>query len=145
VISAEVTFVVNRPVEEVFAFLSDFENNLKWRASQVEVEKTSSGPIGVGTTYRLVNNVLGRRVELGATVVEYEPPWRFVSMDEGPIPVRAQRLFESVGGGTRVSLKIEADLSGFLKVAEPLLAPILKRRIEADSNQAKRFLEERAV
>jgi hypothetical protein len=38
VISADVTFEVNRPVEEVFTFLSDFENNLKWRASQVEGE-----------------------------------------------------------------------------------------------------------
>jgi hypothetical protein len=89
--------------------------------------------------------VLGRRVELGATVVEYEPPWRFVSKDDGPIPVRAQRLFEAFDGGTRVTLKVEAEPSGFLKIAEPLLAPILKRRLEADANRAKRLLDEGAV
>lgn len=144
-ISAEVEFVVNRPVEEVFAFLSDFKNNLKWRASQVEVEKTSDGPIGVGTTYRLVNNLLGRRVELGARVVEFEPNRRFASADDGPIPVAAQRIFERVEGGTRVTLIVKAEPGGILKIAEPLLGAILKRRLEADAAKAKEVLESRAV
>jgi uncharacterized membrane protein len=145
VISAEVDFVVNRPVEVVFAFLSDFENNLKWRASQVEVEKTSDGPIGVGTTYRLVNNLLGRRVDLGATVVEFEPNRRFASRDDGPIPIEAQRIFEPVEGGTRVTLIVKAEPGGLLRIAEPLLGAILKRRLEADAAKAKDVLEARAV
>jgi uncharacterized membrane protein len=145
VISAEVDFVVNRPVEDVFAFLSDFENNLKWRASQVEVEKTSDGPIGVGTTYRLVNNLLGRRVELAATVVEFEPNRRFASRDDRPVPIEAQRIFEPVEGGTRVTLIVKAELSGVLRIAEPLLGAILKRRLEADAAKAKDVLEARAV
>ena len=144
-ISAEVSFIVARPVEEVFAFLSDFENNLKWRASQVEVEKTSDGPIGIGTTYRLVNNVLGRRVELGATVVEFEPNRRFASRDDGPIPVEAQRIFESVERGTRVTLIVKADPGGLFKIAVPVLGAILKRRLKADAATAKEVLEARAV
>ena len=42
----EMSIVINRPVEEVFAFLSDFENNPKWQATSVEARKISEGPVG---------------------------------------------------------------------------------------------------
>ncbi len=31
--AVEMSIEINRPVEEVFAFLSNFENNLKWQSS----------------------------------------------------------------------------------------------------------------
>jgi polyketide cyclase/dehydrase/lipid transport protein len=67
----ESSIVINRPLVEVFAFLSDLENNLKWRTGMIEAKKTSAGPIGVGTTYRMSNNLFGRRVEGEAVVIEY--------------------------------------------------------------------------
>lgn len=98
-IKVEASIVINRPIEEVFGFLSDMENNLKWRSSQIEIKKTSEGPIGVGTTYRMVNNVLGRRLETEAEVIEYEPNRKFTSKDKsGNFPLVAQRIFEPVEG-----------------------------------------------
>ena len=46
----ELTIVINRPIEEVFGFLSNLENDIKWRSEWVETRNTSGGPLGVGAT-----------------------------------------------------------------------------------------------
>ena len=46
----------------------------------------------------------------------------------GP-PVETIRSFEPVEGGTRATIAVEADLRGVMKVAEPLLATVAKRRV----------------
>ena len=45
---------VDRPIDEVFAFLSDFENIPKWNYYVIEVRQLSEGPIAIGTTYHQV-------------------------------------------------------------------------------------------
>jgi len=42
---------IERPIAEVFAFLSDFENIPKWNYYVLKVKKTSDGPEDVETTY----------------------------------------------------------------------------------------------
>jgi hypothetical protein len=45
--SFENTVTIRRPVEDVFAFLADFENVPKWNYAIVETRKVSPGPVGV--------------------------------------------------------------------------------------------------
>ena len=47
----ENTIAIERPIDEVFAFLSDFENIPKWNYYVLEVRQLSESPIGIGTTY----------------------------------------------------------------------------------------------
>ena len=68
----EVSIVIDRPLDEVFAYLADEENNVNWRSGMVDVRRTSEGPVGVGTTYRIVNHVMGRRIEGEAEVTQFE-------------------------------------------------------------------------
>jgi len=141
-IKVAVSLVINRPVDEVFAFLGDLENNMRWRSSQVEVRKTSKGPIAVGTTYRMVNSVLGRRIEGEGVVTEYEPNRKYTSVSRsGYLPLKAQRVFEPVAGGTRVTLILQAEPAGFFKIAQPLLATMARRRIESDAANLKDLME----
>jgi carbon monoxide dehydrogenase subunit G len=53
-IEFENEIVVERPIDEVFGFVSDFENVPKWNYYVLDVRKTSNGPIGVGTTFHQV-------------------------------------------------------------------------------------------
>lgn len=53
-IQFENTIRVDRPIDEVFAFLSDPENFPKWNYYVLDVRKLSNGPIGVGTIYHLL-------------------------------------------------------------------------------------------
>ena len=50
---------IGRPVEDVFAYLTDVKNNLDWESGVVESELTSDGPIGVGSKGRRVEKFFG--------------------------------------------------------------------------------------
>jgi uncharacterized membrane protein len=54
VLEFENTIRIERPIEEVFAFLSDFENIPKWNYFVLEVRQLSESPVGVGTIYHQV-------------------------------------------------------------------------------------------
>jgi uncharacterized protein YndB with AHSA1/START domain len=56
----ENTVTIRRPIEDVFAFLADFENIPKWNYAIVETHKVSEGVVGVGTIYQQVRSVPSR-------------------------------------------------------------------------------------
>ena len=141
----ELTTVIKRPIEEVFEFLSNAENNPKWDLDFVEAKKTSEGPIGVGTTWRFVQKVFGQRLESKAEVTEYEPNWKSTLESKSPFPMKGQFTFESVEGATQVTFKVEVEPGGFFKLAEPLLATMMKRQGEADFANLKAVMEADAV
>ncbi len=145
-VKIEISIVINRPLEDVFAFLSDLENNLKWRSGSIEARKTSEYPLGVGTMYRMVDNVLGRRIEGEAEIIECEPNRKYTSRSKsGYLPLVAQRIFEPAERGTRVRFVAEAEPGGFFKLAEPLVASIGKRRHETDAANLKDLMEAHAL
>src|SRR6266508_3334619 len=112
----EISIVINRPVEEVFAVMSNLENNPKWNPAALEVKKTSVGPIGVGTTWRSVTSILGQRLEGESETLEYEPNRKYATrIKSGPFPMKFQESFESIEGGTRVDARIEVEPRGFFK------------------------------
>ncbi|MEH3032937.1 MAG: SRPBCC family protein [Aeromicrobium erythreum] len=73
----ERTFTVDQPIEEVFAFLSDFENTESWDPGTISTTRTS-GDGGVGTTYRNRSRFMGREVDLEYETIAYEEPTHFV-------------------------------------------------------------------
>ena len=142
----ETSIVINRPIEEVFAVLSDLENNAKWSSGFVEVKKTSEGPIGVGTTWRAIQKVLGQRIETEAELTEYEPNRKFAAKSKsGPIPVEVRQTFDPVEAGTRVSIEGQLEPGGFFKMAEPLVTRMLKRTLETDFANVKDLMEANAL
>jgi uncharacterized protein YndB with AHSA1/START domain len=140
-VSLEVSVVINRPIDEVFAYLADEENNLTWRSGTVEAKKTSVGPVGVGTIYRVTNITMGRRFEGQAEVIEYEPNRHYATRNRSGLPVETKRTFEPVDGGTRVTFTVKADLTGVFRSAEPLFENIGRRRLESDVADLKDLLE----
>jgi uncharacterized membrane protein len=142
----EMSIVINRPIEEVFAVLANLENDIKWRSEWVETRKTSEGPIGVGSTFCLTGEFLGRRVPTIYKVIEYEPnrraAWKAVS---GPLPLKFQRTFEGVEGGTHFTIRYEAEVRGVFKLAMSLLAKTVKRKHDGDLRKVKELIETSAV
>jgi uncharacterized protein YndB with AHSA1/START domain len=142
----ELSIVINRPVEEVFAFLSNPENGPKWSSGSGDVQITSAGPIGVGTTYRTVRTVLGRRIEGENEVTAYEPNRSYATKStSGPFPVESRVTFERVEGGTRVTGTLVGEPGGFFKLAEPLLVSMFKRQFDADLANLKDLMEAHAL
>ena len=137
----EDTIDVQRPPEDVFAFLTDPERLPEWQTSTVEVRRERSGPLEVGERFKEVHAAMGRKLESTVEVAESSPPSAFaLKILDGPMPLDGRWTFEPAGGGTRVHFVGEANASGPKKLARPLLArqfrgyhQLLKKRLEGAS------------
>ena len=142
----EINLVINRPVEEVFAFVSNSENLPSWRSTSLEVKKTSDGPLGVGGTFRGRFTFLGRQFDGNIVVTELESNHVYASkMAEGPFPLETGYTLEPVENGTHVTFVAEGEPGGFFKLAEPLVVSMAKRAITTDLQNLKEMIEAQAV
>ena len=94
----ENTVTIQRPAEEVFAFLADFENVPRWNYAIEETRKVSPGPVGVGTRYRQTRSIPGRSEE-GFEVTVFEPGKRLAMQGQiGPFHATISYLLEAAAG-----------------------------------------------
>ena len=139
--SLENTVTIRRPVEDVFAFLADFENVPKWNYAIVETTKVSPGPVGVGTTYRQTRSV-PRRSEEGFEVTAFEPARRLeVQGQIGPFTARLSYLLEPTGNGTRLRNAVDLGSSGLSTLVAPLATSRIKHAVAANLDTLKQLLE----
>ena len=144
-VEVEVSAVINRPVEEVFAFVTRIENWNQWDTQLAEVKKTSEGPVGVGTTWQEVRHFMGRRMESTNEITEYEPNRKLsFKSTSGPFPVEGGYTFESVEGGTKFTVKGQAETGGFFKLADPIVRRAVKGQLETINANLKELLEAQA-
>jgi uncharacterized membrane protein len=143
VIQVKVSVHIRRSPEEVFDYLSNFENNPKWQSGMVSAKFTSLGPLGVGSTYSQEARFLGRPVISEFEVIEYEPGRRVkITSTTGTFPITVTRVVEPDGdGSSRVSAVIEGDASGVYRLAEPILRSIVQRSVQGDYERLKSVLE----
>jgi carbon monoxide dehydrogenase subunit G len=141
-IGAETSVVINRPVEDIEAFLNDLHNQSQWVSGHIEIRSQTEGPLRPGYRYTDVRQMLGQRLEGTVEVTEYVPNQkRCLRTAEGPISAEATLTLESVEGGTRVNYTIEGESWGIFKMADAILARMIQRQIETDFSNLKDLLE----
>ncbi len=81
------TVVIDRPIEEVFAFLANGENDTKFSARVLEIKQTTDGPPGVGTVYASTVKDGGVKFKREFTLTEFEPSTkiRWSETSTGPV------------------------------------------------------------
>jgi carbon monoxide dehydrogenase subunit G len=135
--------VINRPVEDIWKFVTDLSNASECFVRTVEFKQTSPGPIGVGAT------LLHRTVKRTFTghVTEYEPNRRFTTeATSGPIKGSKEVFsFEAVDGKTRLTYTGYLEGNGFYKLIGPFILgrSVRQGKAECESrvNNIKRILE----
>jgi uncharacterized protein YndB with AHSA1/START domain len=142
-IHVELTVVVDRPVEEVFAYVTDPAKLAEWQPNVISVSKQTDGPMGAGTRLREVRRApFGRSVEALVEVAEYEENRRFdLRIVSGPLPIDGRNEFRPADGGTRIDFVAEGRISGPLRLAEPILARALRRQFAGYYERLKESLE----
>ncbi len=70
------TVVINRPIEDVFAFLADGENDPRFSPRVIEIARTTDGAPGVGTIYASTVKDAGVKTKREFRLTEFEPPTR---------------------------------------------------------------------
>jgi uncharacterized membrane protein len=105
VITIERAVTVEKPVEIVFAYLSDFENTVDWDPGTVSTVKVD-GDGGVGTKYRNKSSFAGRETELEYVVQQLETGRIFQLRGENKTVVALDTMtFRGTGAGTEVGLR----------------------------------------
>ena len=140
-IDIDESVTIASPVEKVFSFATDLKNNSRWQTDVILTEQISEGPLGEGTTYRLVNRFMGKHFDSKGVISEFVPnqicSYRFVS---GPVGGESSYIFEPVNGGTRfitsgaIELKLFRSI-GFLARRKAL------RQVRNDLQRLKNILE----
>ena len=141
----EVSTTIKRPIEDVFAVMSDSTNRPKWQSSVSEMTKTSDGPIGVGTIWHAISKLFGRRVEGDAEYTEFEVNRTFSMKSTTPFPTTMAFTFESVAGGTRVDQLVDAEPSGLYRLAGPLLTTGARRDMQKYLDSLRDLMEADAL
>jgi hypothetical protein len=105
----------------------------------LEMSQTSPGPVGVGTTARVVRRQGRGRVEGTAMVVDYEPDRRAAwEARFGPFRLhqRAELVPEQGGAATRLRLSIDTSAQGPIR----MIVPFLRRRFRKTMTQSLRTI-----
>ena len=138
----EGSVVISRPVEDVFAYVSDPQNDTKWQTGMIVSEFTSEGGPRVGAKGRSVEKIWGTE-ESTWELTEYEQNKAFAMSFESPrFTGHGGWRFESADGGTRLTYRYQAEPRGLLwKALMPLMVAFFRRQIRGDYAKLKGLLE----
>ena len=85
--------VIDRPIEDVFAFLADGQNDRKFSPRVQVIEQTTDGPVGVGTVYASTVKDAGMTTQRRFELTAFERPtriqWTERSTNRSPSPAAA--------------------------------------------------------
>lgn len=134
--NASATIDINRPIDDVFAYISDPENMETWAEGVSDVRVTDD-PTEVGSRFESAYTYGGRTVEMAYEVTTCEPPTRYSIRGAGPFPFDGELTLTEQGDVTRVRHTIDAASDGLVtSIMFTVFAPLTRRMM------AKRLREE---
>ena len=137
----EANVVINRPLAEVFQYISINENALQWQSGLLETRITND-VTGPGRAWIDTVQFVGRRLEVPFQLTDRQLDQKIAFQSTGgPIPMQGSYTFEPNGGGTRVTFLLTGEPGGFFKLAEPVLMQILQRQWQTNLANLKDVLE----
>jgi uncharacterized protein YndB with AHSA1/START domain len=136
------TVEIKRPIEDVFAVLTDVTKTGRWYPAQVDEWWVTPPPHGVGSIRRARVKVLGRATENDAVVTEYDPPRRAALKGvSARAPFAATLDFAPAPIGTHVEVETTFDLRGVMRLIGPLFIGRYERGWDEGLHTLKRMME----
>ena len=138
---------IQRPVDDVFAFVADFRNGPEWQAGIEDLRVEPDGQAQVGTRIRERRRLQGHVIDLSYTVTALEPGRRIeVRSAGGPVGYSGVQHFESVEGnaGTRLRFQLDVQLTGGMRLLAGFIGPAIRRQVESDLDRLAWLLENAA-
>ena len=137
----ENSVIINQPVNKVFEYVTNLNNNAKWQTDILELEMTSEGRFERGATYRCVNRFMGVRIETEGVITDYvvdrSCSFRITS---GVVTGKSKFLFETANGSTKFTTAADLDLRYF-KLGKRLVKHKIAKQLKNDMLRLKKILE----
>ncbi len=133
---------LDRPVEEVFAFIADVRNDPRWHTDVLEARLTNGVAVGKGSMFEIRTKPFMGVSGGTVTVLEYDPPGRIV-FDVAMGMMRPTTTFSVTpeDGGSRVTRRIDMEPTGMMRLMAPFMAGMARRRNTGFLKELKRVLE----
>lgn len=133
---------ISKPISDVFAFVADGTNNLKWRSSVLDVALSGGTSGMVGATYTQgLRGPGGKRIDGDYTITNYVPNSSLsFQVVAGPAHPVGTFTFREDAGDTRVNFVLDLKTKGLQKLMDPMITATMAREIEA-LGSLKRVLE----
>lgn len=142
-VRAEESIFVERPIEEVFAYLTDLERVPEWQTNVLFLQ-LQSGSLRTGAKLVELRKFLGRKVESVVEVTGYEPPYRYtIEVQSGPIPFEISNVLSDAEGGTRIDAVVEGEPGKFFGLVEWRVVKAVERELWNSLATLKDILEAR--
>jgi hypothetical protein len=133
---------IERPVNDVFDYVSAPLNFPSWNSAVQSVRETAPGREGVGATYLMERELPGGRAENELEIVDSDRPAAFtVRTTSGPTPFTYRYRFSDEGGRTLIELHADVELSGIAGALGPLASRVVKRGVDSNFADLKHILE----
>jgi uncharacterized membrane protein len=137
VIAFQTSIRIDRPVDEVFSYVSDPLNFPSWNSAVQTVRKTGA------STYVMERELPTGRAVNDLEVVAKERPTQFViRTTAGPTPFLYRYTFSAENDETLVRLDAEVELPAPAAFLPPLARRAVKSGVDANFAALKRILED---
>jgi dehydrogenase/reductase SDR family protein 12 len=136
------TRLIDRPIEEVFEYTSDFNNIEDWDPGISSSSQVDAGPVGVGSRFELGVAFGARRIPMTYEITEYQPNERVVIIGKGSQLEAVDEIrFEERDGQTMVDYTADLKFHNYVKYLAPFMGPIFKKVGERAVDGLKESLE----
>jgi uncharacterized protein YndB with AHSA1/START domain len=142
VITFETDVRINRPIGDVFSYVSDPLNFPRWNSAVQAVRKTSAGANGTGSTYVMERELPTGRAINELEVVASERPSDFaIRATTGPTPFVYRYRFATDNDETVMQLDAEIELHGATALLPQLARRAVKKGVDDNFATLKEILE----
>jgi uncharacterized protein YndB with AHSA1/START domain len=138
---------INRPAEEVFAYLDQVERHNEWQGSLVSTTVEHDGPTRVGTRVVERRNVPGGARDFPYEITEHDPPHKASFRGTaGPIrPVGNYTVDPTGESRSRMTTELDLEGHGIGKVFAILARRQAAKEVPIDQEKFKELLESRVA
>jgi hypothetical protein len=129
---------INKSPAEVFNFISDMRNELKWNPDVQFMEKITEGEIGAGTKFRAKWHLSDTLV---LTIEKFDRPAQITFVNGGPIEVTLNATLAPIESGTELESHFIAKPTGFARAIFPIIKMQLEKQERLNMVNLKYALE----
>jgi len=116
-----------KPLDKVFAYLSDFTTTTEWDPGTVTTVRTS-GDGGFGTEYLNTSTFAGRQTQLSYVVEDLVPNRHIALRGENKTVIAHDTMtFREVAGGTEVTYTADFTFKGIARLFARFMGPAFER------------------
>jgi uncharacterized protein YndB with AHSA1/START domain len=136
---------INRTPQHVYSYVVDLENVPRWQPAVIEVKRLTEGPTRVGSQFREVARMMGRKISTTCVIKQLDPgkTIAFGATSDGPLEYDTTYTLEATPTGTRLNINGSFRTKGMWRLLEPIIRASVRRESRGELATMKQVIESR--